>query len=144
MIALLNGKINQENGLMTFEIIKPIEVETIVSDSSMEERVVNYLEGSTVEGFPSDMTLINPLNKLPIQDGSQAEGILVEIGDGHVIIPFNAVKEVSLIEDVKGKIDEAIESSKSLLPTDGILGFTYKQILFIGLFTIIVTKIVKN
>ncbi len=144
MVAEIQGETNSKNGLLTFEITKPIELETIVSSSDMAQTRINYMAGSKVEGFPIIANLIDLQTKLPIQTGSKAEGILVEKDSGHVIIPFNYVKEVTIVETVKDAASELIEEGKGFLPDGGVLGFTYKQILFLGLFTIIVTKLVKK
>lgn len=142
MIALIDVELNQSQGKMTFEITEPIAVETIVPDSSIASQTLMFKEGATIDGFPAQGVL-SDANGQPIQN---VEGVLVEHDGGHLIIPFEKVREVG--DKIASSIESGIDKLDSTLVKEtgkeGIMGFTYKQILFIGLVTIVVAKIIKS
>ena len=138
MIAFIQGDVYDEP--VAFEIIKQVDTESIVSHPELTAKKVTYLVGSQIEGYPAKVTLTNVANGEPI---SEVEGVLLEKGDGHVVVPFEYLKEVGsdVVDDFKEGVSEA---SDRILPEDGILGFSYKQLLFLGALTLIITKLVKN
>jgi sporulation protein YlmC with PRC-barrel domain len=141
MIALIDVELNQSQGKMTFEITEPIAVETIVPDSSIASQTLMFKEGATIEGFPSQ-GFLSDTNGQPIQN---VEGVLVEHDGGHLIIPFEKVREVGdkIISEVESGLDKVDSAITKEVGKDTVLGFTYKQLLFIGLITIVVVKVVK-
>lgn len=138
MVAYLQADVRSDLGLIKFKVIKPVETETIVSDKRMSQSIVNYPVGAIIEGYPAmvmayDMETKQPISEQPI------EGVLIEKDNGVVLVPIDSVTDEL---DQAESVDES--SGIIQLPKDGVLGFTYKQLLFLGLFTLIITKIVKN
>lgn len=138
MVAVIQGDVYDEP--VAFEIIKQVDTESIVSHPELTAKQVTYLVGSQIEGYPAKLKLLNVANGQVV---SEVEGVLLEKGDGHVVVPFEYLKEVGtdVVDDIKEVVKE---TSDRMLPEDGFLGFSYKQLLFIGALTLIVTKLVKN
>lgn len=142
MIALMKYNLYESDGLMTFKVVEPLAVETIVPNDTIASQSLMYQKGATVEGLPAQIVLMNP-------DGSfmeEVEGVLVEKDGGHLIFPYENVEEVAsgVLSDVEKGIDKVEGALGKDLDKETVLGFSYKQLLFIGLITIVVAKIVKN
>lgn len=135
MVAIIQTSEMHEKPI-AFEVKKPIAVESIVNHPALQSTEVNYMKGAIIEGHPVRVGLFNPLTQDLIEE---REGVLMEKGDGHVIVPFDSLNEVmtEVVEDVK-------EFAEKPQKEDGIFGFSYKQLLFLGAFTLIVSTVVKK
>lgn len=148
MVALLDGQIVSDKGLIGFKVLEPFQDETIVPTGEYASSIVTFPKDSIVYGYPAKLDIKNA-SSLAIMD--RREGLLVEQDSGHVVIPFDKLEEVetSFVDKIKGSetfedIESGVEKIEKKLDSEKFLGFTYKQILFIGLVTIIVSKLVKN
>lgn len=137
MIAVFEGDVYKEP--VTFVVKEAVSTETIVPNASLQDMEVSFMKGATLEGYPANVNLFDPATGNVI---GQREGLLLDSGDGHVIIPFDSLEEVS--DEGLEIVEEIKEKGKSFLPEDGLFGFSYKQLLFIGALTLIVSSIVKK
>jgi len=140
MIAKIEGSINDKNGILSFEILDTVEVELIVAKADYQQPTSTYKSGAIIEGFPA-------MVKLTDISGNEhnEEGVLVESGNGHYLIPFNFVKEIesdTIVDKIEEEVEKVVDTIKSTNEKE-ILGFSYKQILVIGIMAVVVTKIMK-
>ena len=151
MIALIEGEINKENGILTFEVTDSVELDLIVTDPRFDGETSMFVSGSKIVGFPARVNLTENKGGQLLNLGV-VEGVLVETEKGAYIVPFDYVKEVesefiqprpnNMVEDLAS--EENLQSIENKLNSKTILGFNYKQLLLIAGITFIVVKIAKN
>lgn len=151
MIALIEGEIIKENGILTFEVTDSVELDLIVTDPRFDGETSMFVSGSTIVGYPARVELIENKGGQLLNLGI-VEGVLVETEKGVYIVPFDYVKEVesefiqprpnNMVEDLAS--EENLQSIENKLNSKTILGFNYKQLLLIAGITFIVVKIAKN
>lgn len=153
MIAILDGQLDESRGLVTYEVLEPIELESIVSHHSKTFDISQFSTGAKIQGYPARLRII----QIDSSSGSKVdmgvnEGVLVEKGDGHFLFPFQYVKEVydldlvKEVEDVdtdeiKEQLKDGASKIKNVLTKPALLGFTWGQIVLIAGVTLVVTKI---
>jgi hypothetical protein len=151
MIALIEGEIVRENGILTFELTDSVELDLIVTDPRFDGETSMFVSGSTIEGYPARVQVTESKGSQFLNLGT-IEGVLVETEKGAYIVPFDYVKEVEskfiqprpngMVEDLAS--EENLQSLENKLNSKTILGFNYKQLLLIAGLTFIVVKIAKN
>lgn len=150
MVALIDGILDEETGEIFFEVVKPIELETIVSNDQMASRIITYSVGAKVFGIPAQIKMTDPRTK---QVFAQQEGVLIEQDGGHILMPFENVAEVDekgvkaedLVtdEDVK-EVENVLNKLNKTLSQGNVMGFNYKQLLLMGVIALVVVKVIKE
>ena len=147
MVARIEGKLFDEEGLLTFKVLEPIEVESMVDDASKDTYFSVFNKGAKIQGYPAQLVIVKD-EKGVLTNLGQQEGVLVEGNNGIFLFPFDSVDEVSsdLLEqvtsdDTANQVQTSLSQLNDKLSSGGLLGFTWKQILLITGVAIVATKV---
>jgi hypothetical protein len=148
MVGIVNGKVDNSRGILNFEILRDIELETIVPTDKIASEVIMFNKGAAVEGLPI-MGSVTEIRNGKIYETREVSGVVIERDGGTIIIPFDFVeeKDFQVTPRPTGGVlnGESINDTidKVAAETDKIFGFTPKQLLVIAVATILIAKIVK-
>jgi hypothetical protein len=151
MVARIQGKLFDEEGLLTFKVTETVEVEAMVDDASKDTAFSTFKKGAVIQGFPAQLVIVKDENG-KLTDLGQQQGVLIENENGKFLFPFDFVEEIN--ETVNQQVADVSVSDKpsgttslsqlnDKLSNNGILGFSWKQLILITGITAIAVKVFK-